>query len=64
VSEFIGAQRGVGVIITQLQAVSDTGGVFAVLALMAVAGFVMIAIVRECQKRIVFWAGSKSADIG
>jgi NitT/TauT family transport system permease protein len=58
VSEFLGAQRGMGVIITQLQSVSDTAGVFAALVVLAVAGYVLIAIVRALQRRFVFWSGS------
>jgi NitT/TauT family transport system permease protein len=58
VAEFIGAQRGMGVIITQLQSVSDTAGVFAALVLLAVAGYVLIAIVRAIQRYFVFWSGS------
>jgi NitT/TauT family transport system permease protein len=58
VSEFIGAQRGMGVIITQLQSVSDTAGVFACLILLGVAGYILIAIMRAIQRRFVFWAGS------
>lgn len=62
VSEFIGAQRGVGVIITQLQSVSDTAGVFAVLALLGVSGYILIAVMRALQRHFVFWAGSKLSD--
>jgi NitT/TauT family transport system permease protein len=58
VAEFIGAQRGMGVIITQLQSVSDTAGVFACLLLLAVAGYGLIAIMRAIQRRLVFWSGS------
>jgi NitT/TauT family transport system permease protein len=62
VSEFLGAQRGVGVTITQLQSVSDTAGVFAMLVLLGVSGYVLIAITRAVQHRVVFWAGSKLSD--
>jgi NitT/TauT family transport system permease protein len=58
VSEFIGAQRGMGVIITQLQSVSDTAGVFACLILLAIAGYVLIGVMRAIQRRFVFWSGS------
>jgi len=58
VAEFIGAQRGMGVIITQLQSVSDTAGVFACLILLGVAGYILIAIMRAIQRRFVFWSGS------
>jgi NitT/TauT family transport system permease protein len=63
VAEFIGAQRGVGVIITQLQSVSDTAGVFAMLALLAAAGYALIAIMRAIQRHVVFWAGSRLSDL-
>lgn len=55
VAEFIGSQRGMGVIITQLQTVSDTAGVFAVLVVLAVVGYALITIMRLLQRRLVFW---------
>jgi NitT/TauT family transport system permease protein len=54
----MGAQRGVGVMMMQLQSVSDTAGVFALLVLLGVLGYVLIAIMRMLQRRIVFWSGS------
>jgi NitT/TauT family transport system permease protein len=56
VSEFIGAQRGMGVMILQLQSVNDTAGVFAALIVLAVVGYVLIAAVRMIQHRVVFWS--------
>lgn len=58
VSEFMGAQRGVGVMMMQLQSASDTAGVFALLVLLGVLGYVLIAIMRVLQRKIVFWSGS------
>ena len=58
VAEFIGAQRGIGVMVTQLQSISDTAGVFAILVLLAAAGYILIAIVRAVQHRLVFWSTS------
>lgn len=64
VAEFIGAQRGMGVIITQLDSVADTAGVFAILVVLGVTGYVLIAIVRACQQRVVFWSGEdKTANL-
>jgi NitT/TauT family transport system permease protein len=60
VAEFIGAQRGMGVVVTQLQSTSDTAGVFAVLVVLAVAGYLLIAIMRLLQRRVVFWSGADS----
>lgn len=58
VAEFIGAQRGMGVMVLQLQSVNDTAGVFAVLLVLAVVGYALIAVVRMIQNRVVFWSGS------
>lgn len=58
VSEFTGAQRGMGVIMMQLQTVSDTAGVFAALVLLGFTGYVLISTMRLLQRRIVFWADS------
>lgn len=55
-SELVGgAQAGIGVTITQLQTVADTAGVFAALVILAVVGYVLSAIVRWLQQRVVFW---------
>lgn len=63
VSEFIGAQRGMGVIMTQLQTVADTAGVFAALVILAVSGFLLISIMRAIQHRVVFWARPSTGDV-
>jgi NitT/TauT family transport system permease protein len=55
VSEFLGAQAGMGVIVTQLQSVSDTAGVFAALVILGVVGYVLVAVIRAIQRRVVFW---------
>lgn len=57
VAEFIGAQRGMGVMVLQLQSVNDTAGVFAILVLLAIVGYLLIASVRMVQSRVVFWSG-------
>jgi NitT/TauT family transport system permease protein len=57
VAEFIGAQRGMGVMVLQLQSVNDTAGVFAILIVLAVVGYVLIATVRAIQRHVVFWSG-------
>ena len=61
VSEFVGAQKGMGVIITQMQTVSDTASVFAALVLLSVVGYLLHEIVRFVQHRVVFWAASSRA---
>lgn len=64
VSEFTGAQRGMGVIMTQLQTVSDTAGVFAALVVLGCTGYVLITLMRLLQKHVVFWAEGTTAEPG
>jgi NitT/TauT family transport system permease protein len=63
VSEFTGAQRGMGVIMTQMQSVSDTAGVFAALVVLGCTGYVLISIMRMAQRYVVFWSGSTLREI-
>ncbi len=63
VAEFIGAQNGVGVIVTQLQSLSDTAGVFAVLVLLGISGYVLIAIMSAIHRRVVFWSGEVTKPV-
>jgi NitT/TauT family transport system permease protein len=62
VAEFIGAQRGMGVMVLQLQSVNDTAGVFAVLIVLAVVGYILITAVRMVQRRVVFWSGAAAGN--
>jgi NitT/TauT family transport system permease protein len=64
VAEFIGAQRGMGIVVLQLQSVNDTAGVFAVLVVLAVVGYLLISAMRMVQHYVVFWsAGSGHNNI-
>jgi NitT/TauT family transport system permease protein len=63
VAEFIGAQRGMGVMVMQLQSVNDTAGVFAVLVVLAVVGYLLIASMRFIQHRVVFWSADSGSNI-
>lgn len=63
VAEFIGAQNGVGVIVTQLQSLSDTAGVFAVLVLLGISGYTLLAIMSTIQRKVVFWSGEQGRPI-
>ncbi len=56
VAEFLGAQRGMGVVITQAQAVSDVAGVFAALVILGVCGIVLHGMVRWLERSVVHWA--------
>jgi NitT/TauT family transport system permease protein len=56
VAEFLGAQQGMGVVITQAQAVTDVAGVFAALVILGALGITLHAIVRRIELRVVHWA--------
>ena len=55
VAEFLGAQAGMGVTITQLQAVSDVAGVFACLIVLGVTGILLHLGMRAIERRVVHW---------
>jgi NitT/TauT family transport system permease protein len=55
VAEFLGAQQGMGVVITQAQAVTDVAGVFAALVILGATGIVLHGLVRRAERRIVHW---------
>ena len=60
VAEFLGAQRGMGVVITQAQAVSDVAGVFAALVILGMLGIALHAIVRRAEMRVVHWGANRN----
>jgi NitT/TauT family transport system permease protein len=60
VAEFLGAQRGMGVVITQAQAVSDVAGVFAALIILGMLGIVLHAMVRWTEARVVHWGANRN----
>lgn len=56
VGEFIGADRGLGNLLLQLNFNMDISGMFAVLVVLALLGIILYALVRVLHSRIVFWA--------
>jgi NitT/TauT family transport system permease protein len=64
VSEFSGGQRGIGVIMMQMQAVSDTAGVFAALVVLGVTGYVLISSMRLLNRKLVFWMEEDEREDG
>jgi NitT/TauT family transport system permease protein len=55
VAEFLGAQQGMGVVITQAQAVTDVAGVFAALVILGAMGILLHGLVRTAERKIVHW---------
>lgn len=64
VSEFSGGQKGMGVIMMQMQAVSDTAGVFASMSVLGFTGYVLISLMRQLQKYLVFWMEETEQGLG
>jgi len=59
VGEFVGAQRGLGYLLTVLNFNLDVAGVFAVLIILSLIGVVIHAVVKAAGRRCVFWAQSE-----
>lgn len=58
VGEFLGAQRGLGVLLLQTQYLFDIAGMFAVLVVLSIMGFTGHMIVLSLKKKFAFWATS------
>jgi NitT/TauT family transport system permease protein len=55
VSEFVGSDRGLGILIQNGQLNLDTSGIFAVLVILSAMGIGCTAIVRFVASRVVYW---------
>ena len=64
VGEFIGADRGLGNLLLQLNYNMDISGMFAVLLVLALLGIVLYALVRFLHTRLVFWAKPDNLRVG
>lgn len=62
VAEFVGSDRGLGIIIQNAQVNIDTSGMFAVLVLLSLIGTLGTGIVKLLQRRVVFWESGRRAD--
>jgi NitT/TauT family transport system permease protein len=63
VGEFVGAQRGLGYLITALNFSLDVPGVFAVLIFVSMIGMSIHGLVRFLGRRCVFWIHRDAAPI-
>jgi NitT/TauT family transport system permease protein len=55
VAEVLGAQSGLGVEITQLESVSDTEAIFALLIILSIVGFVLHYFVALAHRKLAWW---------
>jgi len=56
VGEFVGAKRGLGMLLLQFNFNMDIGGMFAVLIVLAVMGTILHGLVRALHRRLIFWS--------
>ncbi|MGH7397856.1 MAG: ABC transporter permease [Candidatus Rokuibacteriota bacterium] len=56
VGEFVGAKRGLGMLLLQFNFNMDIGGMFAVLIVLAVMGATLHGLVRALHRRLIFWS--------
>ena len=63
VGEFVGAQAGLGYLITTMNFNLDVPGVFAVLIVLSLLGILLHAVVRGIGRRLVFWIRTEPAHL-
>jgi NitT/TauT family transport system permease protein len=62
VAEFVGAQAGLGMLITSMTFTMDVAGQFSVLILLSVLGLLLNSVIVEIRKRVLFWDPSQRAS--
>jgi NitT/TauT family transport system permease protein len=62
VGEFVGAKKGLGMLLLQYNFNMDIGGMFAVLIVLALMGVVLHGAVRMLHRRLIFWAEPETLE--
>jgi NitT/TauT family transport system permease protein len=63
VAEFVGAQRGLGMLIQSMNFNMDVSGQFSILLILSVVGLILNRCIMFIRKRIMFWDPSEKAAI-
>lgn len=63
VAEFVGAQKGLGVLLLQAQANMDTAGMFAVLIVLATIGLGCNLFIRILETKLLYWVDHHQKEI-
>lgn len=61
VAEFVGAQSGLGMLITSMNFTMDVAGQFSVLLILSVLGLALNGVIVAVRKRVLFWDASQKA---
>ena len=59
VGEFVGAQRGLGVLILAMNAQMDTAGTFSIFIILSLVGILLHGSLRLIERRLLFWSGDR-----
>jgi NitT/TauT family transport system permease protein len=62
VAEFVGAEKGLGMLIQSMNFTMDVAGQFSVLLILSVLGLLLNGAVAFVRRRILFWDPSRDAD--
>jgi NitT/TauT family transport system permease protein len=62
VAEFVGAEKGLGMLIQSMNFTMDVAGQFSVLFILSVLGLVLNGLVAYTRRRVLFWDPSRDAD--
>ena len=58
VGEFVGAQRGLGVLILSMNASMDTAGTFSIFIILSLIGVLLHGVLKIVSRRVLFWSGT------
>ncbi|RXF70889.1 ABC transporter permease [Hansschlegelia zhihuaiae] len=59
VAEFVGAQRGLGVLLLQAQTNLDTAGMLVILVMLAAIGLTINVTVRAVERKVTYWVARR-----
>ena len=62
VAEFIGAERGLGMLMSSMNMTMDVAGQFSVLLILSVVGLILNTIVGAIRRRVLFWDPAQKRD--
>ena len=61
VAEFVGAQKGLGMLITSMNFTMDVSGQFSILIILSLMGLVLNRCILLVRRRVLFWDVSEKA---
>ena len=62
VAEFLAGSAGLGVLIIQMEQVLNTAGIFGILVVLAIIGWLLTMILNLIRKRLVFWSDAERSQ--